>query len=145
IMELDDDLPPVKADMNRIIQVLSQLLTNAIQYAPPDTRILIRTNCILDAAQLPAGAPTDIIVPCVLVPVTDEGAGLSLEEAAQVFTTLFRGKEARVRPAEGMGLGLTTARSIIELRGGKFWPEPRKRGRRGARFLFTLPLAEARP
>ncbi|MBZ0286013.1 MAG: histidine kinase, partial [Anaerolineae bacterium] len=54
----------------------------------------------------------------------------------------YRTKDARVGFEEGSGLGLTISRSIIELHRGKIWAEPRKRGRRGARFLFTLPTVE---
>jgi signal transduction histidine kinase len=142
IMELDDDLPPVSIDVNRITQVLTGLLSNAIKYAPADTRIRIQTELISSDTTLPTSAPHDVITPSILVTVIDEGAGLSQEDAEQVFTAFYRTKEARLSLAEGTGLGLTIARSIIELHRGKLWAEPRKRGRRGARFLFTLPIAQ---
>jgi signal transduction histidine kinase/GAF domain-containing protein len=139
IMELDDDLPPVQVDVNRITQVLTNLLSNAIKYTPPDTRIRIRTELLARPNHLPASCPSDIVIPAILVTMNDEGAGLSHEDAEQVFMPFYRTKEARADHVEGTGLGLTIARSIIELHRGKIWAEPRKRGRRGARFLFTLP------
>ncbi len=142
IMELDDDLPSFQIDANRIIQVLANLLSNAIHYAPPDTRIRVCTDLLTDASQLPASAPPDVVLPCVLITVTDEGSGLSADEAERIFLPFYRGKEARGGQIEGSGLGLTISRSIIELHRGKIWAEPRRRGRKGARFLFTLPMSE---
>jgi signal transduction histidine kinase len=142
IMELDDDAPLVLVDENRITQVLTNLLNNAIKYTPPDTRIRIRMDLVKTPAQLPPGTPPDVVIPAILVTVSDEGMGLSQEDAEQVFMPFYRTKDARVGFAEGSGLGLTISRSIIELHRGKIWAEPRKRGRRGARFLFTIPTAE---
>jgi len=139
IMELDDDLPAVRVDENRITQVLTNLLSNAIKYTPPDTRIRIRTELVCNLHELPASAPPDVVIPAILVTVTDEGVGLSHEDSEQVFMPFYRTKEARASHVEGIGLGLTIARSIVELHRGKIWAEARKRGRRGARFLFTLP------
>lgn len=142
VMELDDDAPHVLVDENRITQVLTNLLNNAIKYTPPDTRIRIRMDVIKSLAQLPAGTPPDVVIPAILVTFSDEGPGLSQEDAEQVFMPFYRTKDARVGFAEGSGLGLTISRSIIELHRGKIWAEARKRGRRGARFLFTLPTVE---
>jgi len=142
IMELDDNLPPIRVDVNRIMQVLTNLLSNAIKYAPADTRIRIRTELVSNGKGLPTSAPADVMIPAILVTVTDEGPGLLAEDAEQVFMPFYRAKAARAAQIEGTGLGLTIARSIIELHRGKLWAEPRKRGRRGARFLFTMPTAE---
>jgi signal transduction histidine kinase len=140
LMDIDDDLPPVNVDMHRITQVLSNLLSNAIKYAPPDSKIRVTTTPIIETTQLPPGAPPDVVMPGILVTVIDEGPGLSAQEAEQVFLPFYRAKEAIKEP--GSGLGLTIARSIIELHRGKLWAEPRRRGRKGGRFHFTLPTAE---
>jgi signal transduction histidine kinase len=138
-MDIDDDLPPVNVDFHRITQVLSNLLSNAIRYAPPDSKIRVTTTHIIETTQLPPGAPSDVVIPNILVTVIDEGPGLSVQEAEQVFLPFYRAKEASKEP--GSGLGLTIARSIIELHRGKLWAEPRRRGRKGGRFHFTLPTA----
>jgi signal transduction histidine kinase len=143
VMELDDDAPPVHVDANRITQVLTNLLMNAIKYTPEDTRIRIQMEVVKTPSQLPTGTPPDVVIPAILVTFSDEGPGLSQEDAEQVFMPFYRTKDARVGFTEGSGLGLTISRSIIELHRGKIWAEPRKRGRRGARFLFTLPTAES--
>ncbi|MEO8612664.1 MAG: GAF domain-containing sensor histidine kinase [Chloroflexota bacterium] len=143
VMELDDDAPPVLVDENRIAQVLTNLVNNAINYTPPDTRIRIRMDTISSPTQLPNGTPPDVVIPAIMVTVSDEGPGLSQEDAEQVFMPFYRTKDARVGFVEGSGLGLTVSRSIIELHRGKIWADPRKRGRRGARFIFTLPTIES--
>jgi signal transduction histidine kinase len=140
LMDIDDDLPPVNVDMHRITQVLSNLLSNAIKYAPRDSKIRVTTTHIIETTQLPPGSPPDVVIPGILVTVIDEGPGLSAQEAEQVFIPFYRTKEAIKEP--GSGLGLTIARSIIELHRGKLWAEPRRRGRKGGRFHFTLPTAE---
>jgi two-component system sensor histidine kinase VicK len=91
------------------------------------------------ASDLPASAPTDIVIPSVLVIVADEGGGLTREEVANVFLPFYRTEAARMKKIEGTGLGLAVARSIVELHGGKIWAEARKRGRKGGVFMFTLP------
>jgi signal transduction histidine kinase len=141
-MDLDDDLPPVHIDVSRVMQVLSNLIGNAIKYSPPNSKIRILTERITNTKQLPPNAPPGVVTPAVLVIVADEGQGLSPEDAEQVFLPFFRTKEASASKVEGTGLGLTIARSIIELQRGKIWAEPRRRGRRGGRFLFTLPTVE---
>jgi signal transduction histidine kinase len=139
VMELDDDLPPVNVDVERIAQVLTNLVSNAIKYAPEGSKIRLATELVAAPSDLPDSAPPDILTPGILVSVTDEGSGLTIEEIDRVFLPFFRTEAARMNKIEGTGLGLAVARSIIELHGGKIWAEARKRGRKGGRFLFTLP------
>lgn len=143
IMELDDNLLAVHADANRITQVLTNLLSNAVKFGPPESRIRIRTDYLTTRDDLPDSAPPDVVLPCVLVTVADEGPGLSPEDAERVFLPFYRGKEALATKTAGTGLGLTIARRVVELHRGKIWAEGRRRGRKGARFLFTLPTVEA--
>lgn len=142
IMDLDDDLPPVRVDPNRMAQVLSNLLVNSIKYAPPRSQIRISTRYVNSCKHLPGSAPPDVVLPGVLVSVVDEGPGIAPNETDQIFLPFFRTREARATKIAGTGLGLTIARSIIELHRGKIWAEGRKRGRRGATFLLTVPVAQ---
>lgn len=135
------NLPHVRADIHRIQQVVHQLLSNAVKFSPPETRIVISASLITEPAQLPRSASAETVTPALLVSVADEGPGLSADESERVFMPFYRTKDARAEQTEGSGLGLTFARSLIELHRGKLWAEPRKRGRRGARFNFTLPIA----
>ena len=139
IMELDDDLPPVNVDIDRIIQVITNLLNNAIKYSPPEKNIRVTTQLIRSAEDLPASAPPDVVLPAILVTMLDQGKGLTQDEVDKVFMPFFRTEHARASKIEGVGLGLPLSRSIIEMHRGKIWAEPRERAS-GGRFLFTLPI-----
>ena len=109
-------------DRDRIIQVLSNLLDNAVKYTPKNKGIRVKVAC--DAAQL-------------RIEVIDEGAGMKPDELSKlftVFTQLSNAKEGRVR---GTGLGLSISKKIVELHGGTIGvlSDPGT----GSTFYFTLP------
>lgn len=139
IMELDDELPPVHIDVHRIIQVLTNLIKNAIKYSPAGGRIFVSASYIPGQHALPASAPPDAPLPAILVSVIDEGPGLPPEDVAQVFMPLFRAKDARARQIEGAGLGLAIARSFVSLHRGYIWAEAATEETPGGRFMFVLP------
>ncbi|MBC7813103.1 MAG: HAMP domain-containing histidine kinase [Burkholderiales bacterium] len=136
----DNTLPPVLVDFHRTAQVMKQLLVNASQFAPAGSVIDIEARLIKDAAALPESAPTNIVVPCILVSITDQGEGLSEDELDAVFLPFFRTEAARIYQLPGAGLGLAVARSIMTLQGGNLWAEARQPGQFGGRFLFTMPV-----
>jgi signal transduction histidine kinase len=140
IMQLDDDLPEISIDVDRVAQILTNLLTNAIKYSPPATAIRVCTDYIEMTEQLPPGAPLDVMLPAVLISVIDEGEGLANEDVERVFLPFFRTESARISRTEGVGLGLAVTRSIVEMHRGKIWAEPRQGDRQGGRFFFTLPI-----
>jgi signal transduction histidine kinase len=140
IMELDDDLPEVAIDVDRIIQVLTNLINNAIKFAPQNSTIRISTQTLNTPADLPASAPPDVVLPGVLVRVMDEGQGIAKEDLSQIFAPFFRTEWARQKHIEGTGLGLAVARSIIDLHRGKIWAEASTPAAPGGRFLFSLPI-----
>jgi signal transduction histidine kinase len=142
VLELDEALPPVPIDASRITRVLQQLLDNALKHAPLHSSIHIGAQQVRSTDQFPRGAPADVTIPAVLVSVIDEGPGLSTTEAKEIFTAFFRTRAARSAKMPGSGLGLTIARSLVELHRGKIWAAPTPRGQRGARFYFTLPTDE---
>jgi signal transduction histidine kinase len=113
----------VLADRERIFQVLSNLVGNAINFTPTGGRIVLRTSTGADEAR---------------VEVSDTGPGLTAEQMSQVFDRYWQAsKTAR----EGAGLGLYIAKGIVEAHRGRIWAERNDEG--GAVFLFTLPLADA--
>jgi len=120
-----DDVPPVRADRQRTLQVVSNLVGNAIKFTPPGGRITVRA--------WRAG-------PNAVVCVEDSGAGIAPEDLPHVFERFWQARNER---RTGAGLGLTIARSIVEAQGGRIWVESRLG--HGARFFFTLPLARRRP
>jgi len=100
------DLPPVTADRERLIQVISNLVLNAIHHAAgSDTLVL---------SALPSGtAQTD-----VHVTVSDNGRGIAAEDLPHIFDRLYRADRSRNRKTGGSGLGLAIARQIVEAHGG---------------------------
>jgi two-component system phosphate regulon sensor histidine kinase PhoR len=115
---------PVLADMDRIQQVIINLLDNAIRYTPPGEKIIVRT--------------TEKEGRC-LVEVSDTGPGISVENLERVFDRFFRVDRARSRGGGGFGLGLAITKQIVENHGGSIGVSSTPP--RGTTFYFTLPLA----
>ncbi len=120
--DLPRHLPVVRADADRIIQVLTNLLDNACKFTPRDGRITVQAGENLTT---------------VWVSVADTGVGIAPEEHPHLFQQFYRGRDSRPPEMRGMGLGLAICREIITAHRGKIWveSEPGK----GARFTFTLP------
>jgi signal transduction histidine kinase len=122
-LELSADLPTICADEDRLIQVLTNLLDNALKFTPRGGTITVE-----------AGKQDD----AVWIGVTDTGVGIAPDELPHVFQQFYRGAESRPPEKRGMGLGLTICREIISAHGGKIWVE--SEAGHGARFTFTLPI-----
>jgi PAS domain S-box-containing protein len=109
----------IRADQDKIEQVLSNLISNAIKYSPGG-KISIALEDLGEEIKLT---------------VQDEGVGISKEELPKIFKSYSRGKQTLLK-APGSGLGLFISKAIIEAHHGKLWVEPQERG---SRFCFTLP------
>jgi two-component system sensor histidine kinase VicK len=124
--------PVVFADEERILQVLNELVRNAIKFSPPETTIRL-------AAQ-PAG--TDAVgAPEVCFIVEDQGRGIAPETLERIFERFQQGDASDSRDLGGTGLGLALCRSIVEQHGGRMWAESVVG--KGSKFFFTLPAANA--
>ena len=121
-MDLAENLPLVMADRRRIVQVLSNLLSNAAGYSPEGSPIVV--TAVREGVH-------------VAVSVADEGRGIQ----ADLLPGLFR-KFSRTSGVDGSGLGLAICKGIVEAHGGRIWAESDGPGL-GARFTFTLPAVEA--
>jgi PAS domain S-box-containing protein len=122
---LPTNMPLVVADRTRVVQVLANLLRNAIKFTPHDGRIEIRAE------------PGDR---SVVFSVTDTGPGISAEKQARVFDRYWQSSTgARQR---GAGLGLSIAKGIVEAHGGRIWVHSAPG--HGSEFSFTIPQAEPR-
>ena len=126
-VDLSPDLPPVMADRRRIVQVISNLLSNAARYAPDGSRISV-------------GAVREGVH--VAISVTDEGRGLPSDVMPHLFRKFSRldGSD-RGTGGAGSGLGLAICKGIVEAHGGRIWAESDGPGL-GARFTFTVPAVE---
>ena len=125
-MELEPDLPLVLINPILIGQVLTNLLENALKYAPAGSPIAIVARRGGDSAGSEG----------VVVSVRDAGLGVPSGEQARIFDKFYRG-HAGSRQLGGVGLGLTVCKGIVEAHGGWIWVEPAPGG--GAAFVFTLP------
>ena len=117
----------VLADPERILQVLNELVANAIKFSPPETQIRL-------AAQ-PCGEREVCFI------VEDQGRGIAPEKLEHIFDRFQQGDASDSRALGGTGLGLALCRSIIEQHSGRIWAESRPG--QGSRFQFTLPTAAA--
>ena len=115
-----DDFPVVLADENRIRQVLNNLISNAIKYAP-EGEIIISGQVRDDK---------------VIVCVRDQGPGIAHDDIPHVFDRFYRAPDM-ANKTQGAGLGLYLTRSIIEAHGGHIWVNPESG--KGARICFSLP------
>jgi two-component system sensor histidine kinase SaeS len=120
--EVDDMLPEVVMDTPRMQRVLYNLVQNAVRHTPADGTIVIRA---IDAG------------PEVEVSVIDTGEGIEEHELPRIFERFYRVDKARTRDDGGSGLGLSIAKGIVELHGGRIWARS-TRGE-GAEFTFALP------
>ncbi len=121
------DLPEVRADADRVVQVLSNLLVNALRHTPPGGTISVTATEADDTVRLA---------------VADTGEGIAPDDLPHVFERLWQADRARtrdIRMTGGTGLGLSVAQSLVEAQGGRIWAESILG--QGTTFRFTLPLA----
>jgi signal transduction histidine kinase len=126
--QLEDPLPEVRCAPDHVQRVLLNLVTNALRHTPCDGSVLVSAR--RRAKELE-------------VSVEDSGAGLSPEAEQRMFERFWRADGSRARVNGGAGLGLAIAQGLVEAQGGRIWAENRPAG--GARFAFTLPVAERSP
>jgi len=118
-------LPPVWADPDRIEEVLTNLLDNAIKYSPDGGTITV------DAY------PQD---GAMIISVTDQGIGIPERERERIFEKFYRVERGDARETYGYGLGLYISKKLVEAHGGQMWVESELDV--GSTFSFTLPLVE---
>jgi PAS domain S-box-containing protein len=114
--------PPVLADRHRVLQVLSNLLGNALTFTPPGGRVSLVARVVPDGRS-------------VAFSVSDTGPGIPAEDQPHVFDRYWKSRSSR----EGSGLGLAIARGIVEAHGGRLTLSSRPG--EGTTFVFDLPAA----
>ena len=125
-IDLPPDLPLVRADRRRIVQVLNNLFSNASQHSPSSSPI--RVAAVRDAAH-------------VAISVSDEGRGMAQQRLPHLFRKPIHGGDPE-RGLGSTGLGLAICKGLVEAHGGRIWAESAGEGQ-GMRFTFTIPVADA--
>ena len=125
----------VQADPDRVLQVLINLLGNALRYTPKGGAVSITAHLANDTGDGASDGNGGIVFG-----VMDSGAGIAPEHLPHVFERFFRVDKARSRTLGGSGIGLTIAKALIEAQGGRIWAKSDGLGH-GATFSFVLPVA----
>lgn len=123
-VEVPSDLSPVQADEDRLTQILTNLMGNALHYTLEGGRVEILTE--------QKGREIQITV-------RDTGIGIPSEHLPHVFDRFYRVDKSRSRAGGGSGIGLTIAKHLVEAHGGRIWVESEGAGK-GSRFVFSLPV-----
>ena len=125
-VELPPDLPPVLADEDRLIQILTNLTGNALQYTPEGGSVTVSAKRVNAEVQ---------------ISVRDSGLGIPPEHLSHIFDRFYRVDKSRSRQSGGgSGIGLTIARALVEAHSGQIWVESAGEGA-GSTFTFTLPIS----
>jgi len=121
-----ETVPPVNADRDRLVQVLDNLMSNAVRYTADGTEVTVTVRGSADV---------------ITLSVTDQGPGLTEEQRDRVFERFYRADPSRSRALGGSGIGLAIARALVELMGGRTWAESEGPGA-GATFNVALARTE---
>jgi signal transduction histidine kinase len=116
-------MPPLCADPDALERILANLMSNALKYSPDEQKITV-------------SATADDV--SATVSIADRGPGIPPEDAERLFERFFRSESVR-KHHDGLGLGLTISRALVEAQGGRIWVDTELG--RGSVFSFTIPLS----
>jgi signal transduction histidine kinase len=140
-IDIPEDLPTVQGDRDALQQVLIQLFSNAYLASRTDGEVGVAAALVYDYA-LPAntGKPIDPDerLDGVLISVRDQGGGISMDDQARVFSRLYRADNPLIQGVGDTGVGLSIARALTEMHGGRMWVESEPGV--GSTFRMILPL-----
>jgi signal transduction histidine kinase/CheY-like chemotaxis protein len=122
LVQVPNDLPPVKSDREKIQYALTNLIDNAIRFTPNGGKVGIVVGEHDDELR---------------IAVWDTGVGIPEEESERIFRPFYQVEDSLTREHEGMGVGLSIAKGMIELCGGRIWVESVVS--KGSRFTVALP------
>lgn len=127
-LAVDEAVPPILADPLKLGQVVDNLVSNALKYTPPGSRIEI-------TARIPEADTVELAV-------RDDGPGIPEADLPHIFERFYRVEKGRAREKGGTGLGLSIVKHIVQLHGGRVWAESRPGA--GTTFFLTLPVSAAK-
>jgi len=124
-ISVESNLPNVLVDRDRIIQVLTNLVGNALQYTPSGGRVLVQVFREKSAVHFS---------------ISDTGIGISADQIPYIFNRFYRSDKSRTRASGGSGIGLTIAKALVQAHQGKIWAESSGEGK-GSTFSIMIPLS----
>ncbi len=126
VADISPHIPDITADREKVTHILGNLLGNAIDFTPLNGRVWVKARRAEDAG-------------CTVlwVEVGDTGIGIDTEHHDLIFREFAQVDSSASRQHHGTGLGLTIARTLVELHGGRIWVESEMGS--GSRFFFTIP------
>ncbi len=128
-LDVPKKLPFVYGDVERVRQIMANLVYNAYHYTPENGTIKVQIQPLNGGHE-------------VQVDVEDNGVGISLEDQERVFQRFYRGEHPLVLATPGTGLGLSIVKQIVEMHNGRIWMKSSGIPGEGSRFSFTLPVHE---
>ncbi|HSB01083.1 MAG TPA: GAF domain-containing protein [Anaerolineales bacterium] len=128
-LDMPKKLPHVYGDIERVRQILGNLVDNAYHYTPENGTITVHIQCLNGRDE-------------VQVDVQDNGVGIPLEDQSRVFERFYRGEHPLVLATPGTGLGLSIVKQIVEMHKGRIWMKSSGVPGDGSTFSFTLPVYE---
>ncbi len=136
--EISPDLPCILGDHDKLVQVLSNLVSNAVKYTPEGGKINIEATRMEMSQSLIPEIFSFNHPHFILVKVTDTGVGIPREELDRIFDKFHQVEKSLTRKRGGTGLGLPICRNLVEAHKGRIWveSEPGK----GSNFIFVLPM-----
>jgi signal transduction histidine kinase len=127
VLEVPNRLPFALGDNERVRQVLGNLISNGLNYTTDDGCVKVTITEVNNQIQ---------------VDVQDNGIGIDIREQRRIFERFYRGEDPLVLASAGFGLGLSIAKNLIEMHGGKLWFVSSGIRGEGSTFSFTLPVYE---
>ncbi len=121
--EISLTIPEIAGDQQQLSWVITNLVSNALRYTPPDGDVIIRSELVDDSARLS---------------VADSGRGIPPDAVEAIFDKFVQVKQATESTPGSVGLGLAIAKEVVEAHGGKIWVESIVG--QGSTFFFTIPL-----
>jgi PAS domain S-box-containing protein len=125
--EATKDLPPIWGDLERVRQILANIVENSFDYTPEGGSIHMQAREVDDQIE---------------IAVTDNGMGISLEEQERIFERFYRGEQALIMGVSGTGLGLAIVLNLVEMHKGRIWVMSEGSGK-GTTFTVSLPTVSA--
>jgi PAS domain S-box-containing protein len=129
-LEAPKKLPRIYGDVERVRQIMGNLVDNAYHYTPENGTIIVNIHPLNGGHE-------------VQVDVKDNGIGIALEDQDRVFERFYRGEHPMVLSTPGTGLGLSIVKQIVDMHKGRIWMNSTGVSGEGSTFSFTLPVYES--